>query len=142
MRARQGGVAYRFWWRMEAARTALEMSKTELAAVSGIPRSTFDNLQTSTRPPQARIVHALADALSIPRDEADELAGLRPGAVNATDSGVVAAIETSNVYSDEQKQLLLDLIRTIDQANGRVPGPVEWTSRPIQTYGTSEFEAR
>lgn len=113
------GVAYALWRRVEDERVAQAMSKSRLAEAAGLPRSTIDNLETSTRPPQPRIVHALADALGIPRGAAEELAGLRraqrPG--GATDSRVRAAIEASDTYDERQKEVLLNLIDVLDEAN-------------------------
>lgn len=69
------GVAYAFWERIEREQYAQGLTQREVVKRSGIPASTINNLKDSTRPPQPRIVHAIADALGIDRDEAAQLAG-------------------------------------------------------------------
>lgn len=118
------GVAYAFWLRVEQERAEKGWSKTELAeaatrrATSGsrIHRPTIDNLRTSTRAPQPRIVNAIADALGIERAEAHQLAGIvdppRGGSVSIRE-----AIEQSGTMTDGQKQMLLDMVDALDAAN-------------------------
>jgi hypothetical protein len=124
-------VAYALWARVEQERASKGWSKTELAdeatrkAGSGqrIHRPTIDNLRTSTRAPQPRIVNALADALGIDRTEAHQLAGIGAPAPDET-ADVRAAIRKSRAYSDAQKQMLLEMVDALDAANaaqGRRP---------------------
>lgn len=128
--SRERGVAYDFWARLEKERTALGWSKFELfervrdhVGEGPAPaRSTIDNLRTSSRPPQARIVNAIADVLGIPRDEAHILANLTDPPRERGSDDVRAAIEASAVYTDAQRRMLLDLVDLIDQAN--TPGNI------------------
>lgn len=76
-------------------------------------RSTIDNLRDSTRAPQPRIVRALADALGIDWQEAQELAGLIPPATSpAVD--VRDAIARSESYNEQEKSALLGLLDVLD----------------------------
>lgn len=117
---RQRGVAYDFWLRLEQARVHNQLTKADLHERSGIARTTIDNLRTSTRTPQARIVHALADAVGLDRDEANRLAGLIPPERTEADSTVRNAIATSTVYTPQQKEALLAMVDALDEANRAV----------------------
>lgn len=129
-------VAYDFWLRIERERVNRQWTKDKLSKVSGVSRPTINNLQKMKRPPQARVVHALADALEIDREEAEVLAGVLPGErLPSGDAGVVAAIESSSAYSGDQKQLLLDLIGTIDRANGQ-------SAQAIQRLADQDLDER
>ncbi len=114
------GVAYRLWRRLEDQRVSLGWTKTRLAQVVGLPRSTYNDLATGLRPPLPRTVHAYADALKVDRVEAEQLAGLRP-APPAPQSGnrvsVRQAIAESVVFSPEQKAALLATIDAFEAAN-------------------------
>lgn len=118
------GVAQRFWLRVEQQRVELGWTKDRLSVETAghtadgkvIPRSTIDNLRTSSRAPQPRIVHALADALKIDRKEAEVLAGLIPATRPDTQS-VRQAIETSATFSLAQKRALLETIDAMEAAN-------------------------
>jgi hypothetical protein len=129
MAGRGKGVAYPLWLRVEQERIRLGLTKMELwqrmkaAAPDDAPavsRGTIDNLRDSTRAPQPRIVHALADALGIDRDEAAQLAGLVPSALSGNTS-VRESIVASSVYTDAEKQVLLGLLDVLDAAKGQ-PG--------------------
>lgn len=76
-------------------------------------RNTLDNLKTTTRAPQPRIVRAIADVLGIDWQLAQELAGLVPRATS-TEVDVRDAIERSAAYSDRQKGALLGLLDFLD----------------------------
>lgn len=65
------------WYRAVMEATALKgWTKAELSERSGVSRSTIDNWAKNPRPPQARSVAAVADALGIDRAEAVRLAGI------------------------------------------------------------------
>src|SRR5262249_20728700 len=115
-------------------------TKSKLSLTTGISRTTLDNLEGSRRAPMTNTVHTLADHLGIPRDEAEVLAGLRPESA-ATDPGVVAAIEASSVYNEEQKRMLLDMVRTIDRANDRTSGAPADQNGAGQHYSSDRRDA-
>lgn len=133
-------VAFDFWRRCEVERAARNWTKEKVFLVSGVSRTTYNNLEVTTRKPQPRVVHALADAFDIPWTEADVLAGIiPPGRAVAGDVGVVAAIQASNVYTEDQKRILLGVVETIDKANGReaqTPPP-----SAHQAYGNDAADA-
>lgn len=127
MTSDERGVAYPFWERLEQARTSNEWTWDELAERSGVARSTINNLATGDRGPQARTVHALADAIGLDRDEAKWLAGFpgaKPPAGQPTD--VRAAIAADPYLDDATKTALLHMVDVADRANGyrrgRTPG--------------------
>jgi transcriptional regulator with XRE-family HTH domain len=100
----------------------LGWNNSELAERSGVTRPTIDRLRSGKRPPAVKTVHKLADALHIDRKSAEQLAGLAPdGVVGTGDGSVRAAVLASKVYTDEQKQMLLSMIDTIERANGTAP---------------------
>ncbi|MFG2038064.1 hypothetical protein [Dactylosporangium sp. NPDC048998] len=119
------GVAYSFWLAVEQERAAQGLTKMDLwnllkerAGDGPTPaRSTIDNLRDSTRAPQPRIVHALADTLGIDREEARRMAGLAP---SQPMPGVTvrSAIEASTEYTKDEKQALLTFIDAIERAKG------------------------
>ncbi len=132
-------MAYGFWLRLEQARYEQRLSKADLHERTGIARTTIDNLQTSTRPPQPRIVHALADALGIDRTEAARLAGLLPTQHDpAVD--VRAAIAASTAYTPQQKEALLATVDVFDQAN-RTGGRRDVRTRGARTVGRTDQPA-
>lgn len=83
-------------------------------------RSTIDNLETSTRAPQPRIVRALAEVLGIPWREAQELAGLV--APLATDEVDVREAIARSRYTPQQKNALLAILDVFDPPPGPSPG--------------------
>lgn len=111
------GVAERFWLRIEQERIALGWTKDRLSIETkrytpdkkAIPRSTIDNLRSSTRVPQPRIVNALADAVALDRVEAAQLAGLLPPTVDARVSARQAVI-LDPTFTDRQRAALLEEI--------------------------------
>jgi transcriptional regulator with XRE-family HTH domain len=109
------GVSYELWRAIKKRLAEKGMSQRALIAQTRIPATTLDRLKTQTRPPQARIVNVLADALDIDRDEAHRLAGLVP-ADEQTD--VRSAVVASTAYTDQQKAMLLEVIDSLDKANG------------------------
>jgi transcriptional regulator with XRE-family HTH domain len=122
MAQRGRGVAYRLWRRVEEARVERQWTKVELADAAGLPRSTIDRLQYSTRAPQPRIVHALADAIGLGRREAEQMAGVVPGEDAIGDEDVREAITNSPYYDDKQKETLLNLVDMFNSANRRQAG--------------------
>lgn len=122
------GVAYRLWLEVERRRSDRGMTKydlwlamKDLAGEGPSPaRSTIDNLRDSTRPPQPRIVRALAEVLGIPWQQAQELAGLiPPGTSPAID--VREAITRSEDYNDAEKRALLGLLDVLDAKHSDRP---------------------
>lgn len=119
------GVAYALWRRLEDERIRRGITKTELAELSGKPRTTYNDLATNVRRPMPRIVHAYADALGIDREEAERLAGLRlpsPGvgveaAGPASVMSVRQAIESSPTFSPAQKRALINMVDVIEAGN-------------------------
>ncbi|GAA2516866.1 helix-turn-helix transcriptional regulator [Winogradskya humida] len=116
MGERRRGVAYRLWLEVEKRRAAQQMSKVDLAKFTGLNRTTIDGLETSRRRPSSRVVHAYADLFGIPRDEAEELAGIVPP---QQDMDVRSAISESTVYTDAQKKILLSVIEEFEQASAQ-----------------------
>lgn len=110
------GVARPLWLRMEHERLRRRWSKSQLAQETGLPRSTLDRLETSSRPPQPRIVSTIAETLDIDAGEAFQLAGLVPPQADEG-SDVREAIRGSLAYTDEQKALLLQMVDVLDAAN-------------------------
>ncbi len=113
-------MAYRLWERVERERVRLGMTRLALSRKSATSRSTIAGLKASTRAPQPRIVHALADAVGLDRREAEVLAGLvdppRDGSVVA----VREAIGRVAGFTAGQRALLLGMVDVIEQANGAV----------------------
>ena len=117
------GVAYDFWLRVRNEQAARGWTDVELQERSGIPRGTVDRLAKGKRPPLARVVNSLADALGIDRTEAYRLAGRVPAADEAEAEqpasavSVREAIQTDPIYTDEQRQAMLQLVDIFEQAN-------------------------
>ncbi|WP_433793965.1 helix-turn-helix domain-containing protein [Actinoplanes sp. CA-252034] len=120
---RPRGVAWAFWRHVKDAQADVPLTDTELQRLSGIARTTIDRLETGKRPPQARVVHALADALHIDRDQALREAGLKPGADGenaepASDlDSIYKLVENEPSYTEDQRNALLLLMRTFDAVN-------------------------
>lgn len=111
------GVAYAFWEEVTREAGKKGLNTSDLARITGLRRQTIDNLKTTTRPPQPRIINALADAVDIERDRAHILAGRLPPDVNETDTDVRGAIQQSLAYTEAQKQMLLEMMDALDAAN-------------------------
>lgn len=117
------GVAYDFWLRVRNEQDARGWTDVELQNRSGIPRGTVDRLAKGKRPPLARVVNALADALGIERDEAQRLAGRVPAIEEAeheqpaTAVSVREAVQADPIYTEEQRQAMLQLLDIFEQAN-------------------------
>lgn len=116
-------MAYAFWRAVEDKRIELQWTKTELSERTGLPRSTFNDLQNTTRPPQPRIVHAYADAVGIDRTEAERLAGLRPQ-IGARTAGVREAILASDTLTTSNKRTMIELFEQLSAANRTREGAV------------------
>lgn len=112
------GVAYQLWLAIEDERLNRGWTKLRMAELIGLPRTTIDRLASSPNQPRAVTVHVIADALGIPRRKAETLAGLRepspgdPGEVSVRD-----AIMRDPIYTDRQRQAMLDLVDIFEQAN-------------------------
>jgi transcriptional regulator with XRE-family HTH domain len=111
------GVAYPFWRRIEDKRLERGWTKTELADRSGLPRSTYNDLQNTSRAPLPRIVHAYADAVGVPREEAEQLAGLRPRTAGHS-VDVRDAIASDDVLTDSNKRTMIELYEQLTVING------------------------
>lgn len=94
-----------------------------MAEALGLPRNTINRLKTSPRKPQTGTVHAIADALhklgvDIDRKRAEQLAGLRPAAPGEQGAASVRnAIMHDPLYTEEQRQAMLQLVAIFEQAN-------------------------
>ncbi|KIR64594.1 hypothetical protein TK50_02785 [Micromonospora haikouensis] len=118
------GVAYDFWWRVRHEQGARGWTDEELRARTGIARTTVDRLRGGRRPPTARVVNALADALDIDLTEAHRLAGRTPVPPAAPTDGegtprvsAREAILRDPAYTDQQRRTMLDLLDIFEQAN-------------------------
>lgn len=120
-KGRPYGVAVRFWKRIKQRTGELGLTQTQVVAASGIAASTINNLKYATRPPLARVVLALADAVQLDRGEALVLAGVVSGEPDGTADDVRAAIANSASYGEQQKEMLLQMVDLFDQANGASP---------------------
>jgi transcriptional regulator with XRE-family HTH domain len=116
------GVAYELWRRVQLKANELGLTGVQVAEHTGIRRGTIDALKTSTRAPQPRIVNALAEFIGIDRHEAAILAGRVPADTPDAEFDVRIAIERSTAYTREQREMLLQLVELIEQANG-IKGP-------------------
>ncbi|GAA2069553.1 helix-turn-helix domain-containing protein [Polymorphospora rubra] len=118
------GVAYNFWLRVKTEQATRGWNDVELQRQSGIPRGTTDRLKVGKRPPQPRIVNALADALGIDRDEALSLARITPPGTGPTAVSAREAIEQDPMFNEDQRETMLRLLDMIEQANqaGRQAG--------------------
>lgn len=111
------GVAYNFWVRVKAEQASRGWTDSELYRRSGIARNTIAGLQSRKRV-EAATINALADALDIPQAEAHQLAGLVPAEDQpARVSSVREAVLTDPVYTEEQRQAMLQLLDIFEQAN-------------------------
>ncbi|WP_431906025.1 helix-turn-helix domain-containing protein [Micromonospora carbonacea] len=118
------GVAYDFWWRVRTEQGARGWTDEELRARTGVARTTVDRLQAGRRPPTARVVNALAEALDIDLTEAHRLAGRTPAppvAFTDEDGGprvsAREAVRRDPAFTDQQRRTLLDLLDIFEQAN-------------------------
>ncbi len=118
MTSGERGVAFDFWTEVEKRRLDLGWEKQELAKRSGMARSTIDGLRSGKRPPRFKTIHALADLLHIDRDKAEQLAGLTERPPEPGQMSVRDAIVASPEYTQDQKEMLLAMLSTIDRANG------------------------
>jgi transcriptional regulator with XRE-family HTH domain len=118
------GVAYNFWLRVRTEQAERGWNDLELQSQSGIPRGTVDRLKKGKRPPQPRVVNALADALGIDRGEAHRLARLLPGSAQPGEVSVREAIMRDSTYTPKQRETMLQVVDLIEQANRAAnPGP-------------------
>lgn len=128
------GVAYGLWERIDRILYERRMTQKELVERSGVSAMTINRLKTQTRTPNAKTVHALADALGIDRDEAGVLAGrLRP--TGAPGISVRDAIELSDTFSQAQKRALLETVDAMEAANraGQRPASTEPSDAPARS---------
>ncbi|MFC8846743.1 MULTISPECIES: helix-turn-helix domain-containing protein [unclassified Micromonospora] len=118
------GVAYDFWWRVRTEQDTRGWTDEELRARTGVARTTVDRLQAGKRPPTARVVNALADALDIDPTEAHRLAGRTPAppAAHPGEEGeprvsAREAILRDPLYTAQQRKTMLELLDIFEQAN-------------------------
>jgi len=111
------GVAHALWLRVRAEQAARGWNDVELQRHSGIPRGTVDRLRRGKRPPQPRVVNALADVLGIDRGEAHRLAGLVPDRPAPGQVSVREAILADPTYTEEQRRTMLALVDLIEKTN-------------------------
>lgn len=111
------GVAYNFWVRVKAEQASRGWTDSELHRRSGISRNTISGLKTRQRV-EAATINALAGALDIPQLEAHNLAGLVPNdEQQARGVSVREAILADPIYTEEQRQAMLQLVDIFEQAN-------------------------
>lgn len=121
------GLAYHLWAAVEDERLTRGWTGVEMAKHLGLPRNTIGRLKTSPNKPEVPTVHKIADGLralgvDIDRRQAERLAGLRPP--EAGEPGAVSvreAILRDPIYTDEQRQAMLQLVDIFASAN-RVAG--------------------
>ncbi|MFF3853188.1 multiprotein-bridging factor 1 family protein [Micromonospora sp. NPDC002575] len=118
------GVAYDFWWRVRTEQGTRGWTDEELRARTGVARTTVDRLQAGKRPPTARVVNALAEALDIDLTEAHRLAGRTPvppatygGGEGEPRVSAREAILRDPAFTDQQRRTLLELLDIFQQAN-------------------------
>lgn len=117
------GVAYDFWMRVRTEQGARGWTDDELHRRTGIARTTIDRLRSGKRPPTARVVNALADALDINLADAHRLAGRTPSPVDSDDEApeprisVREAILRDRIYTEQQRKAMLELLDIFEQAN-------------------------
>ncbi|GAA3261747.1 hypothetical protein ACFO1B_56210 [Dactylosporangium siamense] len=111
------GPSYDFWLRVQRELDAQAMTVRELVERSGVQHTVIGSLQyASIRNRSARRLNVLkvAEALSIPQDEALQLAGLTTPALDHS-VDVRAAIRSSSAYDDDQKTALYQLLDLFDR---------------------------
>ncbi|SCF00384.1 Transcriptional regulator, contains XRE-family HTH domain [Micromonospora haikouensis] len=123
-RGPERGVAYDLWWRVRHEQGTRGWTDEELRARTGVARTTVDRLRGGKRPPTARVVNALADALDIDLTEAHRLAGRAPAPPAASIDGEGAprvsareAILRDPAYTDQQRRAIMELLDIFEQAN-------------------------
>ncbi len=125
MSDRPRGVAWAFWRHVKDAQADVPLTDVELQKLSGVARTTIDRLETGQRPPQARVVHALADALHIDRNVALREAGLKRHEADEDDqkqndhAKLYEMVENASGYTRDQRQALLLMMKTFEAANRR-----------------------
>jgi transcriptional regulator with XRE-family HTH domain len=82
-------------------------TKLWLHQETGIARNTINAWETQPRPPQARTVMAVADALGMDRIEALQLAGIVPGVTVEVEEDAVplAAVDTDVLLAEIRRRI-------------------------------------
>jgi transcriptional regulator with XRE-family HTH domain len=127
------------WDRIETIRIAEDWSRSHVADLAGLPRSTIDRLKTNRNPPVAKTVNKIADAFGIPREEAAMLAGLHVAV--PPKSGPAPARSTSDLLAaaeDLANELERDLHRRIGSLGYRQQIEVLKFLRQLQEPSPSE----
>lgn len=123
------GAPARPWYDLVIETIALKgWTKAQLADRSGVSRPTVDNWRTNPKPPQARSVNAVADALGIPREHALRLAGVIAGPSEAERSPPPALSEATKAMMREElgDELAARLIAHYEHlVSGRTPPAAE-----------------
>lgn len=110
------GVAYELWAWLERVRVTRNWSKTKLAEVTDLDRTTLNRLKDSVHPPQAKTINAIVERLGLDRERVMIAAGILQ-APPFTDETVRDAIAGSKVYSASQRRVLLEIVDALDRAN-------------------------
>ncbi|TDB81444.1 XRE family transcriptional regulator [Micromonospora fluostatini] len=112
-------MAYQLWAAVEDERLKRGWTAVRMAEHLGLPRNTISRLKTSPRPPHVGTVHTIADSLGIDREEAEEMAGLRPPTSARTGAvSVREAIQRDWFYTEEQRRAMLAIVDAFDRDNG------------------------
>lgn len=100
------------WYDLVIETIALKgWTKAQLSERSSVSRPAIDNWRTNPKPPQARSVNAVADALGIPRNRALRLAGIIGNRSETTVPGrVLAEIMASDELSGEEKEAVIEAV--------------------------------
>jgi transcriptional regulator with XRE-family HTH domain len=119
-----GGIGYQLWWAVEEERLNQGWTVDRMADHIGLPRNTISRLKTGKRPPAVSTVHTIADALQrlgskITRMDAERMAGLRPPLPAPGAGNVREALKTDTNFTDEQREMMLQLIDVLLAANQR-----------------------
>lgn len=101
------------------------MSLRRLADRAGISNPYLSQIERGLRKPSAEILKSLARALSIQAESMYVRAGLLDDGFSPPT--VVEAVEADAVLSTRQKQVLLELYRTLIESEGAEPDKEEKT---------------
>lgn len=111
-----GGVAFPLWRLVQERAAELGLNGVQLAERVGLRRATIDNLRTSSRSPQPRIVEALVSGLQLDRREAFQAAGrIPPDGVEGGDD--LRDLIARSQYTPAQREALLEALDAFDSFN-------------------------
>lgn len=115
------------WLAAERYRVSQGLTKPDFVARMGIGRVTYDRLATQPKPPIARTVKKVADAVGLDYSEAMKLAGYVTAVLNATLPAIQGSFSAStNVQSAGDVDAVINLrpLREQAGASGRTLGDV------------------